>query len=387
MLKRTLIFSALILVVVLVAVHLLLPPVLESSLNRVEPHDPYVISPRAQALHDTLFIADLHTDSLLWARDLADEAERGHVDLPRLRRGNVALQVFSATTKSPRGQNYERNTGSTDNITALAVVQGWPIATWTSLHARADYQLRRLRELAAEPDNRLILVRNREDLQRLLAARAADPDTVGAMYLIEGAHPLEGKLENLDALHEQGLHFVGLTHFFDNRLGGSLHGTSGQGLTEFGRAVVARAEQLGMTIDVAHASPAMVRDVLAMSKRPVVLSHGGFRGHCDTPRNLDDALMQAIAAAGGLVGVGYWEGAVCDASPAGIAGAIRYGIELLGVDHIALGSDYDGTVKTHTDTSELAVLTQAMLDANFSETEIRAVMGGNVLRFLREQLP
>jgi len=97
--------------------------------------------------------------------------------------------------------------------------------------------------------------------------------------------------------------------------------------------------------------------------------------------------MQAIAAAGGLVGVGYWEGAVCDASPAGIAGAIRYGIELLGVDHIALGSDYDGTVKTHFDTAELAVLTQAMLEANFSETEIRAVMGGNVLRFLREQLP
>ncbi|MDZ7781457.1 MAG: dipeptidase [Halioglobus sp.] len=387
MLKRTLIFSVLILIVVLVAGRLLLPPVLESSLNRVEPHDPYVIAPRAQALHDSLFIADLHTDSLLWARDLAEESQRGHVDLPRLRRGNVALQVFSATTKSPRGQNYESNTGSTDNITALAVVQGWPIATWTSLYARAEYQLRRLRELEAEPDNRLILVRNREDLQRLREARAADPDTVGAMYLIEGAHPLEGELDNLDALHKQGLHFVGLTHFFDNRLGGSLHGTSGEGLTEFGRAVVARAEQLGMTIDVAHASPAMVRDVLAMSKRPVVLSHGGFRGHCDTPRNLDDELMRDIAAAGGLVGVGYWEGAVCDASPAGIAGAIRYGIELLGVDHIALGSDYDGTVKTHTDTSELAALTQAMLDANFSETEIRAVMGGNVLRFLREQLP
>jgi len=207
------------------------------------------------------------------------------------------------------------------------------------------------------------------------------------MYLIEGAHPLEGQLENLDRLHSKGLHFVGITHFFDNELGGSLHGESQAGLTGFGRAVVERANQLEMTIDIAHASPQVVEDILAISSRPVVLSHGGFKGICDTDRNLSDELMVKVAAAGGIVGVGYWDGAVCDASPAGIARAIRYGIDLLGIEHIALGSDFDGAVTTTFDTSELAVLTQTMLNDGFTEREIRAVMGENMQRFLLDQLP
>ena len=185
----------------------------------------------------------------------------------------------------------------------------------------------------------------------------------------------------------RGLHFVGLTHFFDNRIGGSLHGMSQQGLTTFGEEVVRRAEALGMNIDIAHASPQMVRDVLAIAQRPVILSHGGFKGVCDTPRNLDDSLMQDVAAQGGIVGVGYWDAAVCDPTPAGIARAIRYGIDLLGPEHVALGSDFDGTIIPPFDTSELAALTQAMLDQGFSRAEIRAVMGGNMKRYLMEQLP
>ena len=131
----------------------------------------------------------------------------------------------------------------------------------------------------------------------------------------------------------------------------------------------------------------MVRDVLAMSQSPAILSHGGLKGQCDTARNLDDALMQEFAAKGGLIGIGFWDAAVCDPSPAGIAAAIRYGIDLLGAEHVALGSDYDGTVTVSFDVSDLAVLTQAMLDADFSEQEIRLVMGENVKRFLLQNLP
>jgi membrane dipeptidase len=364
-----------------------LPGSLERSLNVVEEHAPYVISPEAGALHESLFIVDLHTDSLLWDRDLALASERGQVDIPRLQEGNVALQVFSATTKSPRGQNYTRNKAGTDNVTALAIVQGWPLKTWGSLFSRADYQLEKLRSLIAKKTNSMVLVRTKRDLDQLLNARDGNPNVVGAMYLIEGAHPLEGKLENLDKLNEKGLYFVGITHFFDNELGGSLHGESHAGLTEFGRAVIARTNQLEMTIDIAHASPQVVEDVLAISDRPVVLSHGGFKGVCDTDRNLADDLMVKIAKAGGIIGVGYWDGAVCDASPIGIVRAIRYGINLLGVEHIALGSDFDGTVTTTFDTSELAVLTQTMMNEGFTEQEIRAVMGENMRRFLLDQLP
>lgn len=371
----------------LICGRLVLPEFIERSMNRVEEHPPYTLDANAEALHRSLFVVDLHTDSLLWDRDLAQRSGTGHVDIPRLQDGNVALQVFSATTKSPRGQNYDKNDGSTDNITLLSVVQGWPVQTWNSLFARAEYQLERLLRLAAEHPDEVMFVRNRGQLETLIRRREAGERVVGAMYLLEGAHPLEGQVDNLDRLHARGLHFIGLTHFFDNELGGSLHGVSGEGLTQFGREVIERADQLGMTIDIAHASPEMVRDVLLLTERPVILSHGGFKGQCDTPRNLDDELMQEVAAKGGVVGVGFWAGAVCDPTPAGIVKSIRYGIDLLGLDHIALGSDYDGTVSTHFDVSGIGALTQAMLDAGFSEAEIRAVMGGNMKRFLLQQLP
>ena len=131
----------------------------------------------------------------------------------------------------------------------------------------------------------------------------------------------------------------------------------------------------------------MVRDVLAMSDRPVMLSHGGLKGHCDTPRNLDDDLMIEVAERGGLLGVGFWRGAICDPSPASVAGAIRYAVDLLGIDHVALGSDYDGTVTVGFDTSELAVLTEALLAAGFSGPEVRQIMGENAYRFLAKNLP
>lgn len=376
--------------VLLVAVgyaHWFLPAVIERSFNQTIAHQPYTIDAAAARLHASLFIADLHADSLLWKRDLLRRAEVGHLDLPRLRDGNVGLQVFSATTKSPSGLNYDSNEASSDDITWLAVAQFWPPATWRSLYARADFQLERLRQLAADSAAAFRLILTARDLQRLVDDRDAGRNVIGGVYLIEGAHPLEGEIDNLDRLYERGLRIVGLTHFFDNELGGSLHGVSGEGLSEFGTTVVRRADKLGAIIDVAHASPQMVRDVLVLTRRPVILSHGGFKGHCDTARNLEDELMREIAAAGGLIGVGFWDGAVCDPRPEGIVAAIRYGIDLLGVDHVALGSDYDGAVSVALDASELAILTRTMLDHGFTDTEIRRVMGENAQQFLLRTLP
>ena len=352
--------------------HWMLPGQIESAMNGRVPHAPYVVSDRAASLHQSLFVADLHSDSLLWKRDLARRAERGHMDLPRLRDGNVALQVFSATTKSPKGQNYERNTADSDQLTRLAIAQFWPPRTWGSIYERAVYQLEKLEALAERSE--LTLIGSRSDLEALIEARAA-------------GHPLEGDAENLDRLFDQGLRIVGLTHFFDNELGGSLHGVSDEGLTAFGRSVVDRANSLGLIIDIAHSSPTMVREVIAMSERPLLLSHGGMKGHCDTARNLEDELMVAFAEHGGLLGIGFWDAAVCDASPAGVVRAIRYAIDTLGVEHVALGSDYDGATAVTFDVGEIAVLTEEMLQQGFTEAEVRLVMGGNVRRFLLENLP
>jgi microsomal dipeptidase-like Zn-dependent dipeptidase len=366
---------------------LLLPGLIERRMNLVSEHRPYVVTAEARALHGTIPVADLHADSLLWSRDLTERSARGHTDLPRLVEGGVALQVLTAVTKSPSGQNYERNEATSDMITVLAIAQSWPTRTWNSLYERAAYQARKLADLERRSEGGLVFVRTRDDLRGVLEARAKGTPVVAGIFGIEGSHPLEGELDNLDQLFGLGLRVVGLTHFFDNRLGGSLHGTSGEGLTDFGRNVVARAAERRMIIDIAHASPRAVRDVLAMSDRPVILSHGGFKGICDTARNLDDALMQEIAAAGGLIGVGFWDGAVCDFSLEGVAAAIRYGIDLVGVDHIALGSDYDGATEVLFDSSEQPALTQALMDAGLDETSIRKVMGENAVRFFLENLP
>ena len=368
-------------------VHWFLPALIEGSMNVVESHEPYQIRPEAARFHKSLFVADLHADSLLWKRDLLKRSDVGQIDLPRLQEGNVALQVFSATTKTPAGLNIEENTADSDNITMLAVAQFWPVATWNSIYERARYQLQKLWDFSEDSNGELIVLQSRSDLRSLVERRKSGDSVVGGLYLIEGAHPLEGEIENLDKLFSQGLRISGLTHFFDNELGGSLHGVSGEGLTQFGKQVIKRAGELGIIIDIAHASPAMVRDVLSMSERPVILSHGGIKGACDTSRNLDDELMLEIADRGGIIGIGYWESAVCDPSPAGIVRSIRYGIDLMGVDHVAVGSDYDGAVTTTLDSSELAILTQTMMDEGFSEEEIRNVMGENVKRFLLENLP
>ncbi|MEM7283254.1 MAG: membrane dipeptidase [Pseudomonadota bacterium] len=369
------------------ALHWVAPGLVEGGMNENLPHKDYVINEEAQSLHRSLFVADLHADSLLWKRDLLKRSERGHLDLPRLLSGNVALQVFSATTKSPAGLNYEINEAVSDDITKLALAQFWPPATWTSLFARAEYQLDKLKGFADASEDRLRLITSAAELRALIKKRNDGDKVVGAVYLIEGAHPLEGKVDNLNRLFDQGLRVMGLVHFFDNELGGSLHGLSRAGLTEFGRAAVKRANELNVIIDVAHSSPKMVREVLELSTKPVILSHGGVIGKCDKNRNLSDELMRSIAEKGGLLGVGYWDGAVCDTSPEGIVSSIRYAIDLMGEDHVSLGSDYDGAVAVAVDTSELAVLTQTMLQQGFTEQEIRKVMGLNAQRFFLDNLP
>lgn len=377
---------ALIIVGIIGFVFVILPARIDAGMNLVTPHEPYAISEEAEALHATLRVSDLHSDMLLWMRDPTRWNDRGHTDLPRLRAGGVALQVFSSVTKTPSGQNYDSNTADSDDITALAIVQRWPMRTWDSILERALYHAERLNRLAARDDS-FTVVRTRGDLEAVLAARETDPTAMAGLLETEGAHPLEGEIGNVDALWDAGYRMLGLQHFFDNALGGSLHGVSNAGLTDFGRDVIRRMDERGLIIDVAHSSPQVVEDVLAMTDSPLVVSHTGVHGHCEVKRNIPDALMQRIAAGGGLIGIGFWEDVTCDDSPEGVAATLLAAIDLVGIDHVALGSDYDGTVTTTFDASEYAVLTDRLLAAGLSESEIRQVMGENTIRFFLENLP
>ena len=363
------------------------PAMLEGGMNQVSSDALPPVSSRARALHARLGIADMHADTLLWNRNLLDRADRGHVDLPRLEEGHVALQVFASVTKTPRGQNYDSNSADTDNITWLAFAQLQPVRTWRSLTERSLWHAARLARAEAASGGRLGIVRSGPDVSRLLAARARGDRVTGALLAIEGLHDLEGRAETLDRLYAAGFRMAGLVHFFDNELGGSMHGEARTGLTPFGRDIVRRMEARGMIVDVAHASPAVIADVTAMARRPVVSSHGGVQATCRVNRNLSDAQIRGIAATGGLIGIGYWDGAVCSTSPDAVAAAIAHVRDLVGIDHVALGSDFDGAVTTGFDTAGLVHVTEALLRRGFSEEEIGRVMGGNLLAFMERQLP
>ncbi|HEX8258303.1 MAG TPA: dipeptidase [Allosphingosinicella sp.] len=387
MMRRVALGLLLLLVVAVAGLLLIGPGMVEKSLNTIVEQELPAPSPAVQALHRRLAIADLHADTLLWQRSLLDPATRGHVDLPRLEAGNVALQIFSSVTKSPKGLNYDRNAADSDDITALALVQLQPPRTWSSLAERSLWHSAKLHRAEAASGGRLRIVRSAADVRRLIADRAAGKPVTGAMLSVEGLHNLEGKLANLARLDAAGFRMAGLVHFFDNEVGGSMHGLAKGGLTPFGRQVVRAMEARGMIVDLAHASPATVRDVLAMARRPIVSSHGGVQATCKVNRNLTDEQVRGIAATGGLVGIGYWDGAVCSADPAAIAAAIAHVRGLVGIGHVALGSDFDGSVTTGFDTSQLVQVTRALAARGFTEAEIAAVMGGNLLRLLERALP
>lgn len=372
------------------------PGWLEASMNKIDPQPPIAVSAEAKALHATLQIVDLHSDTLMWQRDMLEPASRGHEDLPRLQQGNVALQLFSSVTKTPRGQNYDGNSGDTDNITPLVIAQLQPVRTWFSLLERSLYHAEKLDRAVAGSQGKLKKVTDPNSLNYvanlhgrtcanydLMLESCPQPGPVGAMLTIEGLQNLEGNIANLDKLHAAGFRMAGLAHFYDNDIAGSMHGVAKGGLTPLGRQVVRAMEDKGMIVDIAHCSETCVAEVLAMARRPVVSSHGGVQATCKVNRNLSDEQLRGLAKTGGIVGIGYWDGAICDTSPRSAARAMKHVRDLIGIAHVALGSDYDGATTVRFDTSQLVQMTQALIDEGFTPEEIRAVMGGNALRVIR----
>ena len=360
--------------------------VTERSLNPIISRPPYSVGEHAAELHSKLFVADMHADALLWARDLNDDSAIAHVDVPKLIRGNVALQAFTVVTKTPRGLNIEENTGDTDNIFWLALAQRQPLENLFSLTKPALWQAKKLHEYAANSGGKLIVIENKRDLEQLVESRKTEK-VVGGWLGIEGAHALDGDLGNIDVLYDAGFRMMSPSHFFDNDIGGSAHGVEKYGLTEKGRDMVRRMEAKKMLVDVAHASAKTIDDVLAMATRPVVVSHTGVKGACDNNRNLSDDQLRRIAATGGLIGIGFWDTAVCGRDAAAIAWSIKYAVDVVGVEHVALGSDFDGSVITPFDTSGDALITDALISQGFSADDIARIMGGNVLRLLQTNLP
>jgi microsomal dipeptidase-like Zn-dependent dipeptidase len=329
----------------------------------------------------------MHDDLLLWPRDPLVKGKVGSTDVPRLIEGNVAVEIFSTVSKTPRGQNYVGNSGETDNITLLALAERRPPGNWTSLLERARWTSVKAHDAAERSLGQFVLVTTASELQRELAARAVKRDLLIGVLSIEGLHVLEGNAANLKTLYALGFRMAGLAHFFDNDVSGSAHGLAKGGLTPLGREVVKKMEQKGIIVDLAHVSPRSVDEVLAMATRPVVVSHGGVAGVCPGPRNWTDDQLRRLAANGGVIGIGLWDAAICDVTPRGVARAVKHAVQVAGIDHVGLGSDWDGAIAAAFDATGMAQVTDALLGEGFSEDDIAKIMGENVIRLLLQGLP
>jgi membrane dipeptidase len=338
--------------------------------------------------YDSLpFIADLHCDMLLWNRNFFGLHNYGHVDLPRMQKANIALQVFTIVSKVPKGINIERNDDKTDQIALLSFGQLRPPKTWFSLKARALQQCQQLHDFAAKAKGDFTVITSRTELQTYSDARKKNSAIAAGMLGLEGAHCLEGDIANLQAFYDAGVRYIGLVHFFDNEFGGSAHGIEKGGLTEKGKRLVREMDRLNILIDLAHASLETIDDVLAMTTRPVLVSHTGVKGACDNQRNLTDKHLEAIGSRNGLIGIGLWETAVCGTDANATARSIKYVADKIGVDKVALGSDFDGAIQTHFDVTGLPLVVQALQVEGFTHQEIAMIMGENIRNFFLKNLP
>lgn len=375
--------------------------------------NPLVVDPDAPdptgediALHRSLFIADLHADTLKWERDLLTRSTVGHVDLPRLAQGNVGLQVFAIVTMSPMRMPWsDCISGRSPNRAAmLAALQGRPAF---SARKRALYQVERFKAAVArslEGDGpELRHIRTADDLHRLIADRMAGKEVIGGLVGVEGAHWIGGAGADPEAvkadvreLYDAGVRVFAPTHRFDNALSGSSEGCRRQGLTDHGRVALREAERLGMVVDLAHISPDGVHDAAELLEKPFMVSHTGVRAGCEAPcrpdRNLSDEEIALIVERGGLVGVGYWPQAI-GATAWRIPEVMGHIMDVSGSAgrspsrHVALGSDYDGSVTPWIDVTRLDVLTTMMRLHGFDEDTIRDIAGLNVCRLFGEVLP
>ena len=359
----------------------------DAAINTTTIDPPYAVSDATRAVHEQLQIVDLHADPLLWKRDLLERHSYGHIDLPRLQEGNTALQVFGVVTGVPFPIGLENNRDHWDLITLLTWFQSLPEEVQKSRLQRALFQADKLQRSIDASRQQLMPIRTRRDLEELVSLRSQGRPVIGALLSLEGTHALEGDVANLERLHAAGFRMLGLVHHFDNDMAGSAHGVDKYGLTDKGRALVKLAVQRGMVIDLAHASGQTIDDVVALIDAPVVASHGGVRATCDTARNLADRHIRAIAGRDGVVGIGIYKLATCGKTMADTVRAVRHVVDLVGIEHVALGTDFDGSTATLVDATGLPLLTEALLADGFTLPQIKAMMGENALRVFRNSLP
>jgi len=385
--KIAIILFSLILLIYILA-RLFVPNIIDKRFNKTINLPPYQVSDKAAKLYQSLnFVSDLHSDVLLWNRNIINKHSHGHEDIPRMLEANIGLQAFTIVNKVPKSLNFDKNDDQSDQITLPFIIQGRPISSWFDLTQRVVVQSESLQRFADESNGDLRVIKSKQDLTKYIEDRSKNKNMTAGFLGIEGAQALQGKMENLDVVYKAGIRMIGLTHFFDNEVGGSAHGIEKGGITDFGKLLIRKMEEKNVFVDLSHASPKLIDDVLAIATKPMLISHTGVKGTCDNVRNLSDEHLIKIARLGSVVGIAMFEKAICGTQAKDIAKAIKYTADLVGVEHVGLGSDFDGAIAAVFEVRGLPQIVDELLKLEMSEQDIELVMGENVKRVLLSHLP
>lgn len=329
---------------------------------------------QARDIHKHIISIDTHVD---FEADLATPArnpgvrlENQKVDLVKMEEGGLDAVFFAVWTpqETLTEENYKKSYDlALDKFDAI-------------FRMVAAYNTDKV-ALAINPDD---IARNKKEGKR------------SALIGVENGFAIGTDLANLRYFYDLGARYVTITHMGVNQLGDSSDprkeipaGAYG-GLSPFGKEVIAEMNRLGMMIDVSHCSRETFYDILSVSNAPVIASHSGCRALCDVPRNLDDGQLKALAAKGGTVQIvgyaGYLKKPDKDATVKDLVDHIDSAVKLIGVDHVGIGSDFDGGggVPGYNDPSDCAGLTAELLKRGYSEDDIAKIWGGNLLRVWRE---
>jgi membrane dipeptidase len=332
-------------------------------------------------------VFDGHNDAITRedGADFATGRPGGHLDLPRAREGGLAGGIFALFTPTPGAERIDFDGEGRMEVEIAAPIGPDSAAAATTKAAG--------RLLALERDRHLRIVRTIADLD---AARA--DGVLAAVLHHEGAEAIDPALEALDLWYAAGLRSLGPVW---SRTNAFAHGVpfvfpgspdTGPGLTGAGFRLVRRCHELGIAVDLSHLNEAGFWDVARLDGAPLIASHSGVHALCASSRNLTDAQLDAIATSEGLVGIVFAAPFVredgaddADTPLAAIAAHVRYAADRAGVEHVALGSDFDGaTIPDELgDVAGLPRLLDALGDAGFTEQEVRAIAWDNWRRVLR----
>ena len=344
------------------------------------------LTPAAVQLHQELRVADLHCDAVLWTRNLTRRSNWGHLDFPRMLEGNCAVQHFLSVTEFPRQINGDNLTDVSDRLTMLGIIEQWPLAAIADQAERALYLGGKLKRYCARTGGSVRFVETAGELARAIEDRRTDPNVRAAVLGLESSLGTKYSLENIQRLFAAGYRSSQLCHFTDTPFAAAATGVSKGGLTALGRDAVALMNEFGMIVDLAHAAPRVVEDVLACCKRAPFFSHTGARAISNDPKCQPDELLRAVVDRGGVVGLCFVADYVGGTRIDDIARSLEHLFRVLGPKGIALGSGFDSfTIPIAVD--QLPYLTQALLSAGLDTTAIKAVMGENAIRFLLRELP